>query len=153
MLYIDSNISKLQMQMQKNTCKIRFTKDFRNYLFLKLIHPANSQMFETVRREKFSKMFCSIFRFELAYFLPSLAELTPSEVQVRLRCKQGITSYLKATRRSWSWLGPLPPCFLYWLGMCITLGRGQGGSQVKEGLVGCHPALWLMILSRAWPQT
>lgn len=97
-------------------------------------------------------MFCSTVWLELADLHLSLAKLTPSEAEVQLRCKQRITGCLKPTRRSCSWPRPLPPCFLHWLGMFITLGRGQGGSRVSEGLVGCHPALWLVMLSRAWPQ-
>lgn len=75
--------------------------------------------------------------------LASLAVINLSGVRVSIGCKQGVTCYLKPTKRSCSQPRPLPPCFLHWLGMFITLGRGQGGSQVREGLLEYHTArLW-----------
>lgn len=71
-----------------------------------------------------------------------LGVLTPTQVRVSLRCKQRVTCCLKPTKRSCSQPRPLPPCFLHWLGMFITLGRGQGGSQVREGALGHTAGLW-----------
>lgn len=76
---------------------------------------------------------CSTAEFKPDDHLASLAVINLSGVQVSIGCKQRVTCYLKRTKRSCSQPRPLPPCFLHWLGMFITLERGQGGSQVREG--------------------